>query len=403
MPLGEEIEIGGFIKMLDREKENYEGERIAVGIDPCKKFLQLAILSPKRDVEFRKLPLLPSITEEISKSIDPGRTQIAIESYASYGRLLIYELLKRGYDVREINPSVSRKLVDLFTEEHSDQQDAESFARALFLLPNLPKVSFSEVKLWLGKLSRLRKKLVKDLNGYLNRLHVALTESYGAVYKRLFRTLFTGKALRFFETYPTVNDALTHKRKVKEVIGEEKWDLLRQAGRWEKSFYLDLLGKEIRSLIRLIRVLLETKKEIYEEIRKIGEDDEEVRLLRSFPGIDYLTASTLLGEIGNIERFESESCLSSYCGVSPVMWQSGTAKIKTKRRKRFSRRLKGILYFISLSQIRINPESQDYYWRKRKEGKTHWQAMNALSRQLIKIIYYMLKNKEVYQRKQIVH
>lgn len=44
MPLGEEIEIGGFIKMLDREKENYEGERIAVGIDPCKEFLQLAIL-----------------------------------------------------------------------------------------------------------------------------------------------------------------------------------------------------------------------------------------------------------------------------------------------------------------------------------------------------------------------
>ena len=85
------------------------------------------------------------------------------------------------------------------------------------------------------------------------------------------------------------------------------------------------------------------------------------------------------------------------------MWQSGTSRIKAKRRKRFSRRLKGVLYFISLSQIRINLESRQYYWRKRREGKSHWQAMNALSRQLIKIIYYMLKNKESYYRKEAVN
>ena len=126
-----------------------------------------------------------------------------------------------------------------------------------------------------------------------------------------------------------------------------------------------------------------------------------MRLLRSFPGIDYVTAAILLSEIGDIERFDKESSLSYYCGVSPVMWQSGTSKVKTKRRKKYNRRLKGILFFISLSQIRINPESREYYWRKRKEGKSHLQAMNALSRQLIKIIYYMLTNRECYRRVQI--
>ena len=68
--------------MLQPDKGKEEGERIAVGIDPCKEFLQLAILSPGRDVEFRKLPLLPSITEEIAKSTDPARTQIAIKFWA---------------------------------------------------------------------------------------------------------------------------------------------------------------------------------------------------------------------------------------------------------------------------------------------------------------------------------
>ena len=389
--------------MLQPDSGNKEGDRIAVGIDPCKEFLQLAILSPGRNAEFRKLPLLPSITEEIAKSTDPARTQIAIESYASYGRLFIHELLQKGYDIREVNPSVSNKLVDLFTEEHSDRRDAESFAKALSIIPDLPRVSFTEEKLWLTKLSRSRKKLVKDLNGYINRLHIALTESYGAVYRQICRTLWTGKALTFFETYPTINDALAHQRKVQRALGEAKWQLLRQAGQWSEGFYLELLGKEVQSLTRLIRVLQAARKEIDEQIRRIGEKDEDVRRLRTFPGIDYLTAATLLGEIGNIERFENEGRLSSYCGVSPVMWQSGTSKLKAKRRKRFSRRLKGVLYFISLSQIRINPESRQYYWRKRREGKSHWQAMNALSRQLIKIIYYMLKNKESYSRKEVVN
>jgi transposase len=93
-----------------------------------------------------------------------------------------------------------------------------------------------------------------------------------------------------------------------------------------------------------------------------------------FPGIGGVAGATLLSEIGDIERFEKESYLSAYCGVSPVIWQSGTGRVKTKRRHRYSRRLKGILYFISLSQIRINPESRAYYDRKRNEGKTHWQA-----------------------------
>jgi len=391
------------MSMLIEEKEYREGERTAIGIDPCKEFLQLAILSPDGKRKFKKLPLSPSITEEISKSTVPERTQIGIESYASYGKLFVFELLKKGYDVREVNPSISSKLTKLITEDHSDCLDAESIAKALVLIPDLPKVSFTEPQLLLSKLSRLRKRLSKDLNGYLNRLHAALTESYGAVYKRLFRSIFSQKALAFFDRYPTINDAFGHKKKVTAALGEEAWELLSQAGKWDQSFYLEYLKVEIRCLIAIIRSLLEAKKELEKKIQEVGTEDEDVRLLRTFPGIDYVTAATLLSEIGSVERFGKESSLSSYCGVSPVMWQSGTSGVKTKRRKRYNRHLKGILFFISLSQIRINPESRDYYWRKRQEGKSHWQAMNALSRQLIKIIYYMLTNRECYRRERIVH
>lgn len=378
------------------------GGRTVVGIDPCSEFLQLAILAPNKATEFKKLPLSPSITEEILESTDPATTQIAIESYGSYGKLFIYDLLKKGYDIREVNPHISKKLSDLYSEEHSDRKDAESLAKALLLIPDLPKISITDKKQWLAKLTRTRRKLVKDLNGYLNRLHIALTESYGVVYKSLFKTLFTKKALKFFEDYPTINDSLSDKD-VRRRLGEAKWNLLKQAGMWEDDFYLETLRTEIRGLIEIMRSINSTKLAIEEQIHDIAGQVEEMRILKTFPGIGGIAGATLLSEIGDIDRFGQESYLSAYCGVSPVIWQSGKGGIKTKRRKRYSRRLKGILYFISLSQIRINPESKAYYQRKRKEGKTHWQAMNALSRQLIKIIYYMLKNQESYKRSPLIN
>ena len=388
--------------MLKMDSEESNGGRTVVGIDPCSQFLQLAILTPNKKTEFKKLPLSPSITEEIARSTDPATTQIAIESYGSYGKLFVYDLLKRGYDIREVNPHISKKMAGLFNEEHSDQKDAESLAKALQLIPDLPRISITDKKQWLAKLTRTRKKLVKDLNGYLNRLHIALTESYGVVYKSLFKTLFAKKALMFFEDNPTINDSISDDD-AKKRLGEEKWDLLIQAGKWKDDYYLETLRTEIRGLIGIIRSINSTKIALEENIQEIAEQVEEMRILQTFPGIGGIAGATLLSEIGDIERFDKESYLSAYCGVSPVIWQSGTGRIRTKRRKRYSRRLKGILYFIALSQIRINPESRAYYDRKIKEGKTHWQAMNALSRQLIKIIYYMLKHKKPYQRNTFVN
>jgi len=388
--------------MLNHDLKELNGGRTVIGIDPCSQFLQLAILTPNKKTEFKKLPLSPNITEEIAKSTDPATTQIAIESYGSYGKLFVYDLLKRGYDVREVNPHISKKMAGLFNEEHSDQKDAESLAKALQLIPDLPRISITDKKQWLAKLTRTRKKLVKDLNGYLNRLHIALTESYGVVYKSLFKTLFAKKALMFFENNPTINDSVSDDE-TKKRLGEKKWDLLLQAGTWKDDYYLETLRTEIRGLIGIIRSVNSTKIALEENIQEIAEQVEEMRILQTFPGIGGISGATLLSEIGDIDRFGKESNLSAYCGVSPVIWQSGTGRIRTKRRKRYSRRLKGVLYFIALSQIRINPESRAYYDRKKKEGKTHWQAMNALSRQLIKIIYYMLKNMEPYRRPVLVN
>jgi len=75
--------------MFRQDLEKSNGGRTVVGIDPSSEFLQLAILTPEKEVQLKKLPLSPSITEEIIKSTEPSMTQIAIESYGSYGKLFV--------------------------------------------------------------------------------------------------------------------------------------------------------------------------------------------------------------------------------------------------------------------------------------------------------------------------
>lgn len=128
---------------------------------------------------------------------------------------------------------------------------------------------------------------------------------------------------------------------------------MRQADKRERSFYLEFLRAEIRCLIEVTRVLITTRKEVEKQIKEIDAEDEEEKILKSILGLTCFTASTLSSVMGNGKRFEREGFISSYCGVSPVMWQSSNLRVKIRRRKSFSRRLKGVLYYVSFCQRRI--------------------------------------------------
>ncbi|MDN5939684.1 MAG: hypothetical protein L0H83_13620 [Salinisphaera sp.] len=45
------------------------------------------------------------------------------------------------------------------------------------------------------------------------------------------------------------------------------------------------------------------------------------------------------------------------------------------------------------------PESRGYYDRKRAQGKTHNQAVRALGRHLVRVIWQMLANERDYEKR----
>lgn len=59
--------------------------------------------------------------------------------------------------------------------------------------------------------------------------------------------------------------------------------------------------------------------------------------------------------------------------------------------------LKRVFYQAAFCSIQRDPTSRAYYDRKRAEGKRHHQALIALARRKINVLYAMLRDRQPFQ------
>jgi transposase len=107
-------------------------------------------------------------------------------------------------------------------------------------------------------------------------------------------------------------------------------------------------------------------------------------------------AAEFLAEVGDIRRFRSAGALAAAAGIALVLRQSG----KTRRLQRpayANSALKRIFYqsaFCALGE----PVSRAFYDRKRREGKRHHQALIALARRRVDVLWAMLDKRQAFDR-----
>ena len=103
-----------------------------------------------------------------------------------------------------------------------------------------------------------------------------------------------------------------------------------------------------------------------------------------------------LAEAGDLGRFASADSLAAAAGIAPVLRASGATSHR-RRARRGNKVLKRVLYRSAFSCISHHGQSETFYRKKRTEGKGHHQAVIALARRRVNVLWAMLRDGETYR------
>ena len=92
------------------------------------------------------------------------------------------------------------------------------------------------------------------------------------------------------------------------------------------------------------------------------------------------------------------AALAAAAGVAPVLRASGATSYQRSAR-RGNKVLKRVLYRSTFSCISHHERSEAFYRKKRAEGKGHHQAVIALARRRVNVLWAMLRDGQAYSER----
>lgn len=158
-----------------------------------------------------------------------------------------------------------------------------------------------------------------------------------------------------------------------------------------------------KALYKLLIKELKHKEELISKINKSMEQlagrhyAQILHSLESIPGLGKKTAMALVVVSGGFDRFKDHRRLSSYIGICPRLFESGTS-VKGKARicKMGMSRIRAMLYVCSWSAKRCNKACKELYDRLIAKGKAKKQALIAVANKLLKQAFAIATQKTKY-------
>ena len=134
---------------------------------------------------------------------------------------------------------------------------------------------------------------------------------------------------------------------------------------------------------------------VSEKIRSLAREKEDAMLLTTIPGVGYYNALLLVAEIGDVNRFPDSERLCSYARLVPSVSRSGSKTVYGPITKEGSKWIRWALVQSVHAHIRQDTGLSRFYHRlARKKGKQIATVANA--RKMLKVVYWMLKNREEF-------
>jgi len=157
-----------------------------------------------------------------------------------------------------------------------------------------------------------------------------------------------------------------------------------------------LIKQLARKLLNLDREIKDTGKLITSRFRA----HPQAAIIESLPGMGPILGAEFLVAAGGNARaaFATPGRLASYAGLVPVPKDSGRVTGNWRRPRRYNRALRRVFYMAALSSLRANGPSKTFYQRKRAEHRIHTQALPALARRLVDVLWALLRDNRTFSQ-----
>lgn len=171
------------------------------------------------------------------------------------------------------------------------------------------------------------------------------------------------------------------------------------AGRQQTSLPGEALSAQlVQTLAGEVMALNEQIRDVEKLIEGRFRRHERAEVISGLPGIGTILGAEFLAATGGDMTVSGTSDrLASFAGLAPAPRDSGRIHGNLHRPQRYHRGLNRVFYTSALISIRCNPESRSFYDRKRAEGKHHSQAVLALARRRVNVLWALLRDGRSYQ------
>ena len=292
----------------------------------------------------------------------------------------------------------------------NDKKDCMTIARlikdARFFEPYLPEGIWAELR----NLSNTRAELVRKQNAVKCRL-VATIDEYFPEYPKVFKNVLSRTSEEILKECPFPKDIksigkeelLKHikktvkrgytKKQVEKIYKAAEESIGTEEGINGAKFQIKVYIEEAEMLKKQIKM---TEEELEKQLKETGFYESII----SIKGIGVVSAAMFIGEVGDINRFDSYEQIRRYAGLNLVENSSGNHKGKTTISKRGRSLLRSILYKMAFTMVNKNEEIKELYryltTRKENQLKKK-QAIVAVIGKILQIIYAVVTKNEEYK------
>ena len=391
--------------------------RTVFGIDVSKASSEVAIVINGEKIHGYTMP---NDAIGFTRLLDDLKTvqkpEIIFEARGVYSRRLQAFLEENGYAYTQLNPLEAKKQLDSLRVRKTDKIDAETLAISQFVLNRKPTYIQEEVYQELRDLSRFYQNLTEDIVRTKNRLHKVLQVTFPEM-ENILSTPTREQYWNLVMTFP-------YKDFVLELSKDELLEGIRQStskriSNKRVAYLAQKLAalanqsycavkknspilEEVRYYAKELLRLSEQRQAVLEQMVELAQPLPEYEILLSIPGIAETTATSMIGELGDIRRFQSANQINAFIGIDLRHYESGNFLAKehiTKRGNPYARKiLFKCIHNIAAASHTNHCHIADFYEKRKRQSQTTSTKPHTIAsiHRLIRTMYYLITHNKLY-------